>query len=197
MEQEPSNAFLIATFCSIMFVIALLYVTLEILWTINRMLLSHFPELTDPEKIDVFMDYTRPIGYASFLIVITLVVLGFVVDREKISFLGSISLYLPTFGYFVVSMFFFAGIGVLRLLWLPLWDLSPRLLRLGDIAFLPYMIVAFLCWLGGLQLLDLMWVRSYVSFLFVGFGLFLFFLATETWFYGKFKGRPVIDFWIY
>jgi len=54
---------------------------------------------------------------------------GFMVRKSYLSTIGSVGLYLPTFGYFAFTMFFLAGVGVLRALWFPLLDLSPKVLH--------------------------------------------------------------------
>jgi protein-S-isoprenylcysteine O-methyltransferase Ste14 len=92
-------------------------------------------------------------------------------------------------------MFFLSGIGILRVMWLPFWDSSPALLKLGDISYLPFWIVMFplrllpggFFWLAGNLLASLV----------VGAGLLIFCVGTVTWFYGKFEKRKVFDFWIY
>ncbi|NIN65135.1 MAG: hypothetical protein GTO63_10635, partial [Anaerolineae bacterium] len=48
--------------------------------------------------------------------------------------------FLPTFGYFAAYVFFLAGLGMLRALWLPFWG---PLLKLGDISLIPYAILVY------------------------------------------------------
>jgi protein-S-isoprenylcysteine O-methyltransferase Ste14 len=81
-------------------------------------------------------------------------------------------------------MFFLAGIGVLRVVWLPLLDLSPKVLRLGEIVCLPSWL------LFGSLLVP-------VSCIIMVLGLMVFTLGVFTWLYSKFKGLGIVDFWIY
>ena len=84
-------------------------------------------------------NHVRAIGYACLAVVGLLIVVGFVVEERGILSSGASS-FLPTFGHFASYMFFLAGLGVLRVLWLPVWESSFDLLRLGDIVYLPYVI---------------------------------------------------------
>jgi len=137
------------------------------------------------------MTYARPIGYACLVAVIALIIVGLKTGRRALSSLGSIAFFLPTFGYFALSMFFLTGVGILRVLWLPFWDLSTSLLKLGDIIYLPYMILVYPFALVQLD------IRVLLAYLAIGSGLLIFLLGTITWFYGKSERREIIDFWIY
>jgi protein-S-isoprenylcysteine O-methyltransferase Ste14 len=93
-------------------------------------------------------------------------------------------------------MFLLAGIGILRIMWLPFWDSYPPLLSLGDIAYLPYWIVTYpIAALLGTQ--TGLVISSYLAYLVLGAGLIVFFMGTLTWFYGKLEGKKIFDFWIY
>lgn len=182
----------IAFFLSIIFAIALTYTTLSLTAIVNGILINYFPDLAFQfERIREFMNFVRPVGYVCFFIVIALIVLGFLVNRTGLSFLGSLTLFLPVFGSFAFSMFFLAGLGILRFLWIPLLDYDSRLLKLGDIAYLPYMAVVYL--------FKLIRVDVGVSFAYVmmSFGYFILVLGFTTWLYGRFSGLELIDFWIY
>jgi protein-S-isoprenylcysteine O-methyltransferase Ste14 len=104
---------------------------------------------------------------------------------------GSFAFFLPTFGYFFASMFFLAGLGILRVPFIPFWDPSINLMNFGDISYLPYMALVYPFWLGGVD------IREVVAWIAIGVGLFIFVLGTITWFYGKVQRRKTIDFWIY
>ncbi|MBS7615416.1 hypothetical protein KEJ18_06795 [Candidatus Bathyarchaeota archaeon] len=121
-----------------------------------------------------------------------LVLLGFIVGKSYPSVAGAVAMYLPTFGYFTVTMLPLAGIGLLRALWLPLLDVSPSLLGLGDVVFVPFiLLVNHLGYRGYLIFIEnLSWELMAV-------GVFIFFLGVLTWLYGKFKGYEIVDFWIY
>lgn len=140
-----------STALSATFTIGMLYSTLQLPILVNGLLRETFVDYGlnwgDAEK---FIASIKPIGYLSLAAVAALTVLGFVLRKRKLSFLGSLALYLPTFSYFASTMFFLAGIGVLRILWLPIIEVSPgatwpeklyfakNILELGDIVYLPY-----------------------------------------------------------
>lgn len=198
MRKVPE--FFIATVLALLFTVALTYLTLEIPNVINKFLLNIFPEYEAGEwsEAATMLESLRPFGYISFTATLILIVAGFVVKRGWLTTLGSIALYLPTFGYFVFTMFFLAGIGVLRALWLPLLDLSPNVLRLGDTVYLPYIFLSFLAapvaWVTRASPTDM---NTLLSLVIMMSGLVVFFLGTVTWLYGRFTDLKIIDFWIY
>lgn len=144
------------------------------------------------------LTYARPIGYTCLALVIALIIVGFKTGKKRLSSLGSFAFFLPSFGYFAASMFFLAGIGILRVLWLPFFDSSSTLLKLGDISYIPYWIVIY-----PLRLLSEEGIGHWFSYgrsvanLTVGAGLLIFCVGTFTWLYGKLEKRKVFDFWIY
>lgn len=143
------------------------------------------------------MNYARPVGYACLAVVIALIIVGFTTERRRLSSLGSFAFFLPAFGYFAASMFFLTGIGILRVMWLPFWDSSPTLLKLGDISYLPYWIVTYPLILLGLEGKYFWLAGNFLANLIVGLGLLIFCVGTFTWFYGKIEKRKIFDFWIY
>lgn len=187
---------------AIVFTVGLSFATLEIPQLLARALHGIIPDFNpaiEPDAIERFIqDYhLRTIGYACLGTIFGLIVVGFLTKKRFLSSVGAVLMFLPTFGYFASSMFFLAGLGVLRLLWLPIWDASFDLLKLGDIAYLPYMIVVYpLSFLFGSPTPrgDF---REIIGVSLVGIGLFIFLLGTITWLYGKYKKKDVIDFWIY
>lgn len=88
-------------------------------------------------------------------------------------------------------MFFLAGVGILRVLYIQFWDVSPSLLRLGDVVYLPY---AALTYLFSLVNVDVRWI---LSFLAIGGGLLVLSVGTVTWLLGKAENSGLVDFWIY
>ncbi len=102
--------------------------------------------------------------------------------------MGAVAFFLPTFGYFAGYMFFLAGLGMLRALWLPFWG---PLLRLGDIALVPYAILVYPPALLGVD------IRRALAYLAVGLGLLVFLLGTLAWFYAKFQRKGTVDLWLY
>jgi protein-S-isoprenylcysteine O-methyltransferase Ste14 len=85
-------------------------------------------------------------------------------------------------------MFFLAGLGILRALWLPFWG---NLMKLGDIAMVPYMILTYPF---ALLRVD---IRPYLAYLAIGLGLLVFLLGTLAWFYTKMQRKGTVDIWLY
>jgi protein-S-isoprenylcysteine O-methyltransferase Ste14 len=80
------------------------------------------------------------------------------------------------------------GLGVLTALWTPLWG---NLVKLGDIAYLPYMILVYPFPLVGMD------IRVFLAGFFASQGAFLVILAVFAWFYAKAQQKNTADFWIY
>ena len=183
---------LILTCLAIVFTVALTFATLEIPLVLDRILHDlldwHF---YDWKTFLQFWESMRVIGYACIIAVIALTIVGFKTGKGRLSSLGSIAFFLPTFGYFAASMWILSGVGLLRTLWYPIWEWFPTLVELGDIVYLPYLLVAYpLSMLG----LDIGMPLAYGA---MGAGLFIFCFGTLTWFYGKSENREIVDFWIY
>ena len=207
--------FLLALFLSLIFTIALIYSTFEIPRIANYILLIINPDkvvaveqygiISNWEAIEVSINALRPIGYASLIITIILIALGFSSKWRPISILGSLTLYLPVFGYFAFTMFFLAGIGILRLLWLPLFDISPYTLELGSITFLPYRILDYIL----AHTLNAIYGDStftsnvlhkmhlILTLTIMGMGILVFLLGALTWFYSRYEGLNFANIWIY
>jgi protein-S-isoprenylcysteine O-methyltransferase Ste14 len=187
----------ILTILAFVFTVALTYTTLTLPRILNSILRSYFPDIYwEPESIEALMNFARPIGYACLIVVVILIVVGFITERRSLSFLGSVTFFLPAFGYFAASMFFLSGIGILRVMWLPFWDSYPTLLKLGDISFLPFWIVMYPLKLLSIRLLSFR-IGNFLASLVVGAGLLIFCIGTITWFYGKLEKKEILDFWIY
>ncbi len=194
MNEKPSKLnSAVLVLLAIVFTAALTFATVEAPRALDGWLRANF-DIQDPhpaiehDLIGEIMMYVRPIGYACLAIVLGLIFLGLLTEKSGFSAFGAIAFFLPTFGHFASYMFFLAGTGMLRLLWIPLWDPYPGLLRLGDIVYLPYMIVVYPFALLGLD------VRRPLAYLVIGTGLLVFLLATIAWFYGKHQGEETVDF---
>lgn len=140
--------------------------------------------------IDQFMvsNHVRLIGYTCVVLMILFAIAGFVLGRRNLASLGSIGLILPVYAYFLLHMSFLAGLGVLTALWTPFWG---NWVRLGDIAYTPYMILVYpFSWLD----LD---NRRFLAGFFISLGLFIFILGVVAWFYARFRQKRTADFWIY
>lgn len=214
MPQIDSKALMASISLSLAFTAALFYSTLELPHILNRFLIERFPDYgLDWERAEQFISSVRPVGYLSLTIVLLLIVLGFTLRRSALSFLGSLVLYLPTFGYFAAFMFFLAGIGVVRITWLPFLELMQGswsekiynialILELGDIVFLPYDLASRLASLTA-STISWNWImleHAFATFFFLALilsGLTLFLLGCVAWFYGRFKDIRLVDFWTY
>ncbi len=207
------NLILYSIILSAIFAITILYSTLQLPILVNEFLREQFIDYglnwQDAEK---FIETIKPIGYFGLIITLSLIVLGFVSKNRKISFLGSLALYLPTFSYFASTMFFLAGIGILRILWLPIIELSPgetwpekiyfakNIFELGDIVYLPYdiirLVVGFIGFLSNntdlANLFDIIFF-----FIIILLSATIFFLACATWLYNKFIKQNIITSGIY
>ncbi|HDD26837.1 MAG TPA: hypothetical protein ENF75_07125 [Acidilobales archaeon] len=131
--------------------------------------------------------------------------------RKSLAMVGSLAFYLPTFGYYAVSMVWITGIGIIRALWLPLLDINPLLLKLGHVVLIPYIALSpILTYITdritesplfyglpiGLQEL-LSSPAGLIALTSMTLGIFFFTFGTATWLYGRFKGVELIDFWAY
>lgn len=195
MNRSVVNAykFVAAVALSALFTISLLYVTLDAPRMIDEPLRKVFPDyFWDFEKAEQIISLMRPIGYAMLGTIMALIAVGFIAKRGYLSASGSVALYLPVFGYFAFHMFFLAGVGVLRALWFPLLDISPTTLKLGHIVYLPYFILSL-----PLSIVAHEDMAVTLSLTIMSIGLFTFSMGVATWLYGKFKGKEIIDFWVY
>lgn len=140
--------------------------------------------------LDRFMDarYVRPIGYGCIALMLALALAGLVTRKRILASLGSIGFILPIYGYFVIHMSFLAGLGILAALWSPFWG---GVIKLGDIVFLPYMILVYPFSLVGV---DLRWTVANTA---ISVGLLLFIVGVFAWFYARLRRRGTADFWIY
>lgn len=179
---------------AVVFTVALTFATLQLPVILGNWLSNYFPDIhpiMEPERVAEFMAVARPVGYACLGVIAILIVAGFVTGKKKLSIFSSFAFFLPTFGYFFASMFFLAGLGILRVPFIPFWDPSVNLMSFGDISYLPYVALVYPFWLGGVD------IREALAWIAIGVGLFIFVLGTITWFYGKVQRRKTVDFWIY
>jgi protein-S-isoprenylcysteine O-methyltransferase Ste14 len=178
------------TALAVVFAIALTFATTELPRVVSNFLAEYFPDYlpVQPEAQDT-LRALRPVGYACLAAVAILILVGFALRKRNLSSVGVLAFFLPTFGYFASYMFFLAGLGVLRTVWIPFWD--PGIMGLGDIAYLPYMAVVYPFHLVGID------VRMALAHTLVCVGFFLFVLGTVAWFYGKMQKQNTVTFWIY
>lgn len=133
----------------------------------------------------------RPVGFAALASTLLLMAVGLVMERRGAAFAGAVVFFLPVFGHFAASMFFLAGLGALRIAWLPILDISYGAMALADVAYLPY---AALVWLAALIGLDLRDVVAWVAMI---AGLAVFAAAVLAWFVARGREDEVVDFWVY
>ena len=140
--------------------------------------------------VEPFMNtrYVRLIGYTCVGLILLTSFVGLFTRSRSLANLGSFSLILPVYAYFVLHMSFLAGLGVLTALWAPFWG---DLVRFGDIAYLPYMILVYPFSLLGID------IRQALAGLIVSLGLLILILGVMAWFYARSKKKITADFWIY
>ena len=144
-------------------------------------------------KTDLYIDtlHLRWIGYASLLIIVTLILIGFLTRKSGWIYAGAFALFIPIFGQFALSMFFLAGLGILRVVWFPFLDISFNFLQLGNIIYLPYEI---LMWTAGLFNWD---AHIFLSYFFMGSGAFLFVWGVLVWMQNRFNLKEIASDSIY
>ena len=197
-----------ASVLSALFVGALLYSTLILPHRLHRLLLGWIPDYgLNWVEAEAAIEALRPFGYLCFILFLLLIILGFLLRWFRLSALGSIALYLPTFSYFASTMFFLAGLCVLRVVWLPLMELIPapwinrpklfgELLDVADAVYLPYIPLRVLLSLLSASLIPRQ-VDRFIFNLLISLGSATLFLGSQTWLYGRLIGRDLIDFWMY
>ena len=196
MELTRSRTGLLAgiSVLAVVFTVALTFTTLQLPVILGNWLSKYFPDIhpvIEPDRVAEFMVVARPIGYACLAVIAILIVAGFVTGKKRLSVLGSFAFFLPTFGYFFASMFFLAGLGILRVPFIPFWAPNVNLMNFGDISYVPYMALVYPFWLARVD------IREALAWIAIGVGLFIFILGTITWFYGRAQRRKTVDFWIY
>ncbi len=144
-------------------------------------------------KTEMFIQglHLRWIGYGSLLLILGLIALGYLTRRSGWAMAGAIGIFIPVFGQFALSMFFLAGLGFLRVGWLPFLELSFDILDLGKVIYVPYWV---LMWLLGLFKWE---AHNFLSWLFMATGAFLFTWGVLLWFRARYRGTKVASSWIY
>jgi protein-S-isoprenylcysteine O-methyltransferase Ste14 len=140
--------------------------------------------------IDQFIasNHVRAIGYICVVLMILLALVGLITEKRGLASLGSLGFIFPIYAYFLLHMSFLAGLGVLTALWTPFWG---DLVKLGDIAYLPYMILVYPFSIVGMD------IRRYLTGLFIALGLLVFIMGVFAWLYAHFQKKGTADFWIY
>ncbi len=198
--MKKSNPILIYVL-AFLFTVVLMFLIIEIPKIIHEELLNIFPDIhpvIEPDEVNKFLNFVRPIGYLCLIIIFALIILGFVIKKTSLSSTSSFILFLPTFGQFVLGMFFLAGLGILQVLWLPLDTPSVNLLNLGYIINIPYLIIAYLIFLlfplSGHSEFPYYYAFTYGI---IWLGLFVFIIGIIAWFQGYYKKKDIVNFSVY
>ena len=125
---------------------------------------------TNALKTEMFIQglHLRGSGYGSLILIVGLIVIGYLTRRSGWAVAGAVGLFIPVFGQFAFSMFFLAGLGFLRVGWLPFLEISFDILDLGKVIYVPYWI---LMWFFGLFKWD---AHDFISWFFMAVGALLF-----------------------
>ncbi|MCK4569185.1 MAG: HEAT repeat domain-containing protein, partial [Bacteroidales bacterium] len=155
--------------------------------------LDHAGNEINAYKAELYISalHLRWIGYASLGLIAAFIILGFVTKRSGWALAGAFTIFLPVFGQFALSMFFLAGLGMLRVGWLPFWDISFQVLDLGNVIYIPYWI---LMWV--FRQFDY-WAQPELGWFFMGCGAFLFTWGVMVWIQSRFGKQGVATSWIY
>ena len=138
------------TIMTIIFTIGLTYASVELPALASKILMEHldtpgFDATYHADETEAFIGghNLRLIGLIGLILTGILIIMGLVAERRGVAVAGALLFFLPVFGHFAASMFFLAGLAVLRVIWLPILDVSHDLLALGDVAYLPYAAVVY------------------------------------------------------
>jgi len=118
-------------------------------------------------KTEIFIQGLRLrwIGYGSLILILGLIIFGYSTKRSGWALAGAVGLFIPIFGEFALSMFFLAGLGLLRVGWLPFLEVTTfDLLDLGKVIYVPYWV---LTWFFGIFKWD---AHAFLTYLFMGSG---------------------------
>ncbi len=186
---------------SVLFALAVVHASMELIRVVNSWMLGLVPDcvlLSEFPRCEELESRLRIVGYASLGLVLSTILVGLALGRTGLALLGSVLLYLPTVGYFAFTMFFLAGVGVLRVLWYPLID-SELILRLGAITHVPlWTINSILAWIAGFVVPDLNPdFTAPIGFAFMVVGLSVFTLGVATWIYDRLSHRRLSTRGIY
>lgn len=136
--------------------------------------------------------HLRWIGYGSLILILALIITGFATRKTGWALAGAVGLFIPVFGQFALSMFFLAGLGFLRVGWLPFLDIQGfQVLDLGQVIYIPYWI---LMWFFGLFHWN---AHMFLSYLFMASGAFLFTWGVLVWFQSRYSREKVASSRIY
>jgi len=145
-------------------------------------------------KTELFIDglHLRWIGYCSLFLILGLIIFGYTRRKSGWALAGAVGIFIPVFGQFALSMFFLAGLGFLRVGWLPFLEVSSfDLLDLGKVIYVPYWV---LIWFFELFKWN---AHNFLTWFFMGSGTLLFTWGVLLWFKSRYGGEKVASAWIY
>lgn len=200
MKNKPLNNILLIAL-SVIFSFGLMFAFVELPVLLDSLLQTSFGSPgfdqaageINAYKSELFIDglYLRWIGYGSLALIVLFIIIGLTTKKSGWAFLGAFALFIPVFGQFAFSMFFLAGLSILRVGWLPFMDISFNVLSLGDIIYLPYnLLMSFF----GLFNWD---AHLFLSYFFMFIGAFLFVWGVLVWMQTKFGSTIVATSKIY
>ena len=197
MNKFPQQ--LLALGFTIVFIVMMVFITFEAPKLLHTVLIEFFPDvgLNQQEPALEITAYLRPFGYFCFFLTILLIGLSYFNKSLKIAWFGTLAVYIPIFGHFALEMFYFAGIGILRILWLPLFDFSLELFKLGAIVLLPYNFLESLLHPFLIIFFESYEIPLLIQTLIIGLGLVIMFISTLNWFYGRIQEKSLGTFGLY
>jgi protein-S-isoprenylcysteine O-methyltransferase Ste14 len=187
---------------AIVFSVGLMFAFIELPRLLDNSLQNNlgFPQFdqgvggTSALKTELFIQglHLRWIGYGSLVLIAVLIITGYATRRSGWAVAGAVGLFLPVFGQFAYTMFFLAGLGFLRVGWLPFIEVTSfDMLDLGKVIYVPYWI---LMWIFGLFKWN---AHHFLSWFFMAAGAFLFTWGVLLWFRARSGGKRVAISWIY
>jgi protein-S-isoprenylcysteine O-methyltransferase Ste14 len=186
---------------AIVFSIALMFAFVELPHLVDHFLqedvgfpgFDHGSNEFNAYKSDLFINslYLRWIGYGSLLLVVVFIIAGYATRKTGWALAGAFVLFLPVFSQFALSMFFLAGLGILRVGWFPFMDISIKVLDLGNVIYIPYWI---LMWIAR----QFDWYAHYfISYFFMILGSLIFVWAVLLWLRARSSENPVASSRLY
>lgn len=192
---------IILIFLSVIFTISLVFASLELPLLLDNQIqdsvgflqFDHQLNELNINKTNLYIEHyhLKEIGYISLSLIVLLIFLGFYYGKKSISLLGAFAVFIPVFGHFAFSMFFLAGLGFLRVIWIPLTEVSPYFMSYGDIIYLPNNII-----LSIGKIFDI-YLSKEIAIFFILIGGLLFTMGVYTWFSTKFLKANVAKSFIY
>lgn len=183
---------------AVVFAVGLTFASVELPRLISGWLMRifEFPGFDSGRNVEqteafVSCNGLRVVGYLGLSAVAVMIVAGLALERRRFAVAGAVALFLPVFGHFAASMFFLAGLGVLRVLFLPVMDRSYDLMALGEVAFVPYMAVVYPFACAGVD------IREAVIWAAMAGGMLLFIAGVLAWCLTKFRGVSMAEGWVY